>query len=87
VGGVQRLRRENKPNFNDHDWRPLTNILCRPWFDRRWIVQEVTLADDSVPRIAMCGNIEFSWNDMASVAYRLGVYGITPLLAGMSASK
>ncbi len=35
----------------------------------------------------MCGDIEFSWNDLASVAYRLTAYSITPLLAGMSVRK
>ncbi|KAK3297376.1 heterokaryon incompatibility protein-domain-containing protein [Chaetomium fimeti] len=78
------LRAAGKPNFVDHDWRPMTNLVHRPWFDRRWIIQEVTLADDSVPRLAICGHFEFSWNDLAAVAYRLASYGITPLLAGMS---
>ncbi|KAH6641060.1 heterokaryon incompatibility protein-domain-containing protein [Chaetomium tenue] len=81
---ASQLRAADKPNFNDHDWRPITNLLHRPWFDRRWIIQEVTLADDSVPRLAICGEIEFSWNQLASVAYRLASYGITPLLAGLS---
>lgn len=84
---LQRLRKEGKPNFNDHDWRPIASILCRPWFERRWIIQEVTLADEKVPRLAMCGDIEFSWNDLASVAYRLVSYSILPLLAGLSTRK
>jgi hypothetical protein len=46
---AQQLRAAGKPNFGDHDWRPMTKLLHRPWFDRRWIIQEVTLADDSVP--------------------------------------
>ncbi|KAK4157159.1 heterokaryon incompatibility protein-domain-containing protein [Chaetomidium leptoderma] len=81
------LRHDGQPNFNDHDWRPMANLLCRPWFDRRWIIQEVALADDSVPRLAMCGDMEFSWNDLASVAYRLAAYGISQSLAGMSATN
>jgi hypothetical protein len=40
-----------------------------------------------VPRLAICGEVEFSWSDLASVAYRMACYGITPLLAGMSSSK
>ncbi len=35
----------------------------------------------------MCGDIEFSWNDLASIAYRLTAYSITPLLAGLSVRK
>ncbi|KAL2163029.1 hypothetical protein VTH06DRAFT_6865 [Thermothelomyces fergusii] len=79
-----RLRAEGKPNLLDYDWRPMNNLLLRRWFDRRWIIQEVTLADDRVPRLVICGDVEFSWNDLASVAYRIAAYGITPLLAGLS---
>ncbi|KAL2017902.1 hypothetical protein VTK56DRAFT_1558 [Thermocarpiscus australiensis] len=81
---ANRLRREGKPNFLDHNWAPMNNLLCRPWFDRRWIIQEVVLADDSVPRVAICGGIEFPWEDLASVAYRIGSYMITPVIAGLS---
>jgi hypothetical protein len=35
----------------------------------------------------MCGGIEFSWDDLASVAYRMTAYYIVPLIAGMSARK
>ncbi|KAL2197703.1 heterokaryon incompatibility protein-domain-containing protein [Corynascus similis CBS 632.67] len=79
-----RRRVEGKPNFLSHDSRPMTRLLCRPWFDRRWIIQEVTLADDTVPRLAICGDVEFSWKDLASVAFRIGAYGIAPSIAGMS---
>jgi hypothetical protein len=71
----------------DYDWRPILNVVCRPWFGRRWIIQEVTLADDKVPRLAVCGDVEFVWNDLATVAYRMACYPITPLLVGMSSSK
>ncbi|AEO56518.1 hypothetical protein MYCTH_2058464, partial [Thermothelomyces thermophilus ATCC 42464] len=84
--GGQRLRAEGKPNVLDYNWRRMNSLLCRPWFDRRWIIQEVTLADDTVPRLAICGHVEFSWNDLASVACRIAAYGIPPLLAGLSTS-
>ncbi|AEO62078.1 hypothetical protein MYCTH_2131264 [Thermothelomyces thermophilus ATCC 42464] len=38
-----------------------------------FVIQEVALADDGVPRLAICGDIEFAWEDLARVAYRLGV--------------
>ncbi|KAK4099596.1 HET-domain-containing protein [Parathielavia hyrcaniae] len=79
-----RLRREKKPNFLDHDWRPITSLVMRPWFNRRWIIQEVALADGAVPRTVICGDVEFPWNELASVAYRMACYGITTLLAGLS---
>ncbi|KAK3349163.1 heterokaryon incompatibility protein-domain-containing protein [Lasiosphaeria hispida] len=78
------LRKAGKPNFNDHNWTPMNNLLCRLWFNRRWIIQEAALAHPSVPRLAICGDMEFSWNDFACIAYRLGSYGVAPLVAGLS---
>lgn len=49
--------------------------------------RQVTLADDSVPRLAACGDIGFSWTSLASMAYRLACYGILPILAGVSTCK
>ena len=43
------------------------------------------MADDRVPRLAVCGNVEFSWRDLASVAFRMGAYGMIGPLAGLSA--
>ncbi|KAL2168388.1 hypothetical protein VTG60DRAFT_7301 [Thermothelomyces hinnuleus] len=40
---------------------------------------EVALADDGVPRLAICGDIKFAWEDLARVVYRLGVYGIATI--------
>ncbi|KAK3385781.1 heterokaryon incompatibility protein-domain-containing protein [Podospora didyma] len=77
-------RKENKPNFSDHDWTPFNNLLCRPWFDRRWIIQEVSLSGAAVPTLIICGDVELMWNDLASVAYRLAAYSIVPLISGLS---
>ncbi|KAL2179701.1 uncharacterized protein P884DRAFT_318282, partial [Thermothelomyces heterothallicus CBS 202.75] len=84
-GGGQ-LQREGKPSFLEHNWRPLAHVLCRPGFGLRWVIQEVALADDGVPRLAICGDIDFAWEDLARVAYRLGVYGITTILSAQSPS-
>lgn len=45
------------------------------------------MAPDEVPRLMMCGDIELPWADVASVAYRLGAYGISWPLAGLSIRK
>ncbi|KAM7205118.1 Heterokaryon incompatibility protein (HET) domain containing protein [Naviculisporaceae sp. PSN 640] len=80
------LRKQGKPNFNDHDWTPMNHLLCRPWFDRRWIIQEVAMAPDHVPRKVICGqDIEFDWSDLASICYRIGSYGMLASIAGFSA--
>ncbi|KAK3303226.1 heterokaryon incompatibility protein-domain-containing protein [Chaetomium strumarium] len=81
---LQRLREEKKPNLLDHNWEPMNNLLCRPWFGRRWIIQEVVVADDTVPRVAICGDLEFPWQDLASVAYIIGSYCLYPIIAGLS---
>ncbi|KAM7196347.1 Heterokaryon incompatibility protein (HET) domain containing protein [Rhypophila sp. PSN 637] len=80
------LREQGKPNFNDHNWAPMNHLLCSPWFDRRWIIQEVAMAPDDVPRRALCGDdIEFDWQDLASICYRIGSYGLIYSIAGLSA--
>jgi len=59
----------------------------RPWFSRRWIIQEVALADDSVPRTIICGDIALSRKQLASVAYRMASSGIIALVSGPSTCK
>ncbi|KAJ8132312.1 hypothetical protein O1611_g1317 [Lasiodiplodia mahajangana] len=43
-----RLRDEGKPNLIDHDWAPLVALLTRPWFLRKWVVQEVVLGKEAI---------------------------------------
>ena len=31
-------------------WRALTDLLANPWFERVWVVQEVVMAPDKMPR-------------------------------------
>ncbi|KAK4122193.1 hypothetical protein N657DRAFT_493824 [Parathielavia appendiculata] len=83
-GEAARLRREKKPNFLDHDWRPITSLVKRPWFSRRWIIQEIAPADDTVPRTVIYGHIKFPWKELAGVAYSIACYGIKTLLAGLA---
>lgn len=35
------------------DWKPLINLLCRPYFRRKWILQEVVKARGA---LAVLGN-------------------------------
>ena len=50
------------------------------------MIQEVVLANDHVPRLAIWGDIEFAWEDLAKVAYRLAAYNLYLVLAGQSVS-
>lgn len=66
----------------------MNHLLCRPWFDRRWIIQEVAMAPDHVPRTVICGqDVEFDWADLASICYRIGAYGLIASISGLSPRK
>ena len=43
-------------------WAALSNIMRRPWFSRRWIVQEIALAKNATLH---CGGHFVSWRDFA----------------------
>ncbi|CAK7213087.1 hypothetical protein SBRCBS47491_001683 [Sporothrix bragantina] len=73
------LQAQGKPNFLDHDWASLVQLLVRPWFRRKWIIQEVCLAQDA---IVYCGNITFPWADLAYVAYNTMASGVLQIIMG-----
>ncbi|KAI1438841.1 heterokaryon incompatibility protein-domain-containing protein [Xylaria sp. CBS 124048] len=64
-----RLQDEGKPNLLDHDWTPLSALLSRPWFHRKWVVQEVVLAKQVVLYVG--GGVEIPWLDLAHCASSL----------------
>lgn len=76
---AQELQRQGKPNFLDHDWSYIVRLAERPWFRRKWIVQEVCLADDV---LVACGRITFPWTHLAEVAYNALASGILQLILG-----
>jgi len=43
-------------------WLALGNLLTRPWFSRRWVIQEIVLAQKAV---IYCGKETIEWNDFA----------------------
>ena len=45
----------------DH-WLALINLMKRPWFSRRWVVQEISLAKSG---ILYCGRDWIDWQDFA----------------------
>lgn len=54
------------PGLLDYDWRFLKSIFRRPWFGRKWIVQEVALAREVV--VAIGGGVRFPWRDLAMLS-------------------
>ncbi|KAF7558406.1 hypothetical protein G7046_g5753 [Stylonectria norvegica] len=45
---------------NAQKWQALLVLMQRPWFFRRWVVQEISLAKDAVIH---CGPDQIPWND------------------------
>lgn len=45
------------------DWASLHNLMQRPWFSRRWIVQEISLARSA---ILFCGTQSVSFQDFSA---------------------
>ncbi|GKT52681.1 HET-domain-containing protein [Colletotrichum tofieldiae] len=44
-------------------WAALIELMQRPWFSRRWIVQEISLARKAT---VYCGDDAVSWHDFAA---------------------
>lgn len=62
-GGVIAQRSQDSPSsLLDYDWTFLKAIFSRPWFGRKWIVQEVALAKEVV--VAIGGGVRFPWRDL-----------------------
>ncbi|OCL04902.1 HET-domain-containing protein, partial [Glonium stellatum] len=54
------------------EWAALMNLMQRPWFNRRWIVQEISLARRAT---LVCGPRSVSWQDFsAAVALFISRY-------------
>ncbi|KAI3316664.1 HET-domain-containing protein [Xylariaceae sp. AK1471] len=47
--------------FTEQDLSSVYHLICRPWFDRLWIRQEIFLANSSA--VIKCGPCEVLWTD------------------------
>ncbi|KAK7992467.1 HET-domain-containing protein, partial [Apiospora saccharicola] len=47
--------------FTPGEWTGIGDVICRPWFNRLWIRQEIFLASSSA--IVQCGTISVPWSD------------------------
>ena len=48
---------------SSEQWAALHNLMQRPWFNRRWIVQEIALARSAT---LYCGDQSVSWEDFSA---------------------
>lgn len=62
---AQRLE-DSPPSLLDYNWSFLKAIFRRPWFQRKWVVQEVALAKDVA--VAIGGGVRFPWRDLAKLS-------------------
>ncbi|KAI7309293.1 hypothetical protein KC315_g13059 [Hortaea werneckii] len=53
-----------KDNSTPADWAALSTLMRRPWFSRRWIIQEIALGKS--PEL-ICGEKSVPWQDFADV--------------------
>ncbi|KAI0189064.1 heterokaryon incompatibility protein-domain-containing protein [Astrocystis sublimbata] len=72
-----RLREEGKPNILDHDWSLLSALLARPWFRRKWVIQEIALSREVVLHAG--GGVEVPWPELAHLAFNIELLGIMRL--------
>ena len=50
------------PEQSSSDWASLYKLMQRPWFNRRWVIQELALARK---RTLYCGDQQIDWADFA----------------------
>ena len=54
------------------DWAALSELMRRPWFSRRWVVQEIAFAKTATVH---CGINIISWSDLADAVALFGSRG------------
>lgn len=53
----------------EREWAALLNLMNRPWFSRRWVIQEIALSSHG--GTIYCGKDSISWEDFA---YAVGMF-------------
>jgi hypothetical protein len=76
--GVGKINSEK--TWIDHDWKSIAMLLSRPWFHRKWIIQETALAQEAT---IVCGDITLPWKDLATLAMRITQVGAQTLLSDL----
>lgn len=66
-------------NIEKHDWSALVELLTRPWFTRKWVVQETAMAQEV--RLHVGGGVQLSWEHLTSIARKIHALGLLPLIS------
>jgi hypothetical protein len=62
----------NNNDFSFPRWQALSLLMARPWFRRRWVIQEVAFAAEVV---LQCGNSTVTWSEFSCAVNFLGSHG------------
>ncbi|KAK8053200.1 HET-domain-containing protein [Apiospora saccharicola] len=60
------------PPFTDSEWAGIGDVICRPWFNRLWIRQEIFLASSSA--IVQCGTISVPWSEFLRALHAIRAF-------------
>lgn len=66
------------PNLFNYDWNPLISLLLRPWFQRKWVIQELAHARDAT---LVIGKMSQRWDVLADLVSYMGFFGLPPQFA------
>jgi hypothetical protein len=78
---VNRRRGESQRRLLRFDWQPVLAIFHRPWFTRKWVIQEVALAREVV---VCAGNAWFFFPSLGDIAEALLFLPVsTPILMSL----
>jgi hypothetical protein len=90
VGGdMEAAQQDNAKHLGllDFEWGPIPRLFSRPWFQRKWVIQEVALARD----IGMyCGGIIIPFKSLGDVIISIGnsaILQFMPQLWGIETSR
>ncbi|KAH8197230.1 hypothetical protein TruAng_008588 [Truncatella angustata] len=76
VNDMLERQQKGQPGLLSHNWKPLASLLERPWFRRKWVVQETSLAREA---IMYAGRIELPWNSVGLLSFKLESLGAIQL--------
>lgn len=66
------------------DWASMSNLMCQPWFRRKWIIQEMVKSKEI---IVAHGSRTLDWADIHEVSASISLYGVAHMIPALSRSQ
>lgn len=76
---LKRDCRGGRANTEKHVWNVLAELITRPWFTRKWVVQEISMAQEV--RLHIGGGVQLSWVVLTSLAQKIHNLGVLALIS------